>query len=164
MLLYKLEYCRKKTSFLLITKEHCQLVAHCCILRSVTVQFVYILFQTWKTCIGTTKWPNKKKTTKMNLASSKIQVCTPNWPKLDKKKANRILAASGGRELGGHKIGYISLFSSSIVTIFFVIERLKIVLSFETYNLSVTQTQCHLAAKLSKNCCMGPTLGPRWGV
>ena len=100
----------------------------------------------------------------MNLAFSKIQVSTPNLSNLDKKHANRILAASGGRDLGGHKIGYISLSSSSIVTIFFLIGSLKIVLSFKTYNLSVFQAQCHLAAKLSKNCCMGPTLGPRWGV
>ena len=94
----------------------------------------------------------------MNLVSSKIQACLPN---LDKKTAKRILAASGSRERGGHKIGYISLSSFPIVTIFFLIERLKIVLSFKTYNLSVFQIQCHLAAKLSKNCCMGTTLGPR---
>ena len=92
-----------------------------------------------------------------------MQVCKPNLPNLHKNNANRILAASGGgRKCGGHKIGYISLSSSSIVTIFFfLIERLKIVLSFETYNLSVPQTQCHLAAKLFNNYLMGPTLGPR---
>ena len=157
VLLYKLEYCRNTTSLLLITKEHCQLVADCCILRSVTVQFVYTLFQTWKTCIGATKWPNYKKTNNKNeFGILKNTSLYAKFAKFGEKTANCSMAASGGRELGGHKIGYISLFSSLIVTIFFLIERLKIVLFFETYYLSVPQTQCHLAAKLSKNCSMGP--------
>ena len=72
------------TNLLQITKEHCQLITHCCILRSVIVQFVYVLYvKHEKTCIGATKWANnKEQTTKINLASLSVQVCTSN---LDKK-------------------------------------------------------------------------------
>ena len=125
VLSYKFECCRNTTSLLLITNEHCQLVAHCCILRSVTVQFVYNLFQTWKTSIDASKWPNyKKQTTEMNLASLNkqvrrlCQIC-----QISIKNANCILAASGSREFGGHKIGNISLSRSSIATIFFFFWR-----------------------------------------
>ena len=55
------------------------------------------------------------------------------------KTPNCTLTASAGRKLGGHKIANTSLSSSSTATIF-LIERLKMVLSFETYNLNVPQT------------------------
>ena len=72
----------------------------------------------------------------------------------------QLMAVEG---LGATKL-VVSPYPEAQLQQFFLMERLKIVLSFEGYYLSVPQTYCHLAAKLSKNCCMCPTLGPRWEV
>ena len=86
----------------------------------------------------------------MNLASLNIQVFTSNLPNLDEKMQITFWPLMAVEGLGATKL-VISHYPVAQLQQFFLMERLKIVLSFERYYLSVPQTYCHLAAKLSKN-------------
>ena len=81
----------------------------------------------------------KNKTIEKNLASLNTQVCTSNLPNLDKKLQSAFWPLVPVESLGVTKL-VISPYPAAQLQQSFLIEKLKVVLYFETYILSMHQT------------------------